>query len=62
MKCSWEAERSLSTELRHLVMNSLGVMGPFIVAQRARRWLCEPTERATMAAVFGQVSLPVRVQ
>ena len=32
MKCSCEAERSLSLETRHLVMNSYGVMGAFRVA------------------------------
>ena len=36
MKCSCDAERSLSAEARHLAMNSYGVMGAFSVADNDR--------------------------
>ena len=37
MKCSWDAERSFSSEARHLVMNSYGVMGAFSLADEDDR-------------------------
>ena len=37
MKCSCETERSFSSEVRHLAMNSCGVMGAFSVADDDRR-------------------------
>ena len=37
MKCSCDAELSFSSEARHLVMNSYGVMGAFSLAHEDDR-------------------------